>query len=194
MPVFDLAFLKTMSNEGLVLENMAADPGKETYCGISRVWSSRFPGWAIIDASRTRVDFPYCLIQNCELQEMVKDWYYTEYWLPIGGDRIEDQIIAEELFDSCVNIGPVEKTFLQRVLNVLNYKTEEPQYFFSDLKVDGEIGDKTIKAMQLLCANGDQQHILRMLNSLQDTHYIALVEATPEKRQFMRGWDTRADS
>jgi lysozyme family protein len=82
-------------------------------------------------------------------------------------------------------VGTVKK-YLQRVLNVLNVKATK----YPDIKVDGDIGPKTIAALKAALAVRPWYRlaILRALDSLQCSRYIALAERNEKFESFMPGW------
>ena len=105
MAQFDAAFDATMKAEGGYV-NDPQDPGGETYKGIARTRNSKWPGWTTIDLMKEKRNFPKNLDGNGELQEHVKNLYERNYWDKVKGDDIQNQDIAESLFDFAVNAGP----------------------------------------------------------------------------------------
>lgn len=99
--------------------------------------------------------------------------------------------IAEELFDTGVNMGVgVAGTFLQRSLNVLN-KSHTALPLYPDLVVDGGVGNDTLYALSLyLKARGVEgdKVLMRMLNSLQGERYIGITEGRVKNEEFIYGW------
>lgn len=175
MAAFQQAFQITLGNEG-TYSNNPADSGGMTYCGISR---NNFPNcscWSIIDSSPAS-----SWKQNQELAQIVKDLYKKEFWDHFLGDEIASQEIANELFDTSVNMGmKVEGQFLQRALNSINIVG-------TDLTVDGVIGQGTIHYANLLNAT-QTKVVVRILNSLQCAKYLSITENNKTQRRFMVGW------
>jgi len=118
------------------------------------------------------------------------DIYKARYWDALNLDIIEklSASIAEELADTGVNTGIHRAgTFLQRALNVLNQKATQ----YPDLVVDGQPGEKTMKALKrylFLRGREGQVVLLRMLNSLQGAFYIELAERREKDETFIYGW------
>ena len=57
------------------------DKGKETYCGISRVYNPNWDGWKIIDRHKP---IKYnAKIKDSKLEASVKQYYYTNYYYPL---------------------------------------------------------------------------------------------------------------
>jgi lysozyme family protein len=116
--------------------------------------------------------------------------YQTDFWQPLCLDQIVilSESITHELFDTGVNMGVSRAAeYLQRSLNVLNQQSR----YYNDLKVDGEIGDKTINALKkYLNKRGKKGKIvlLKMLNALQGSFYVRLAERREKDESFVFGW------
>jgi lysozyme family protein len=129
MADFKIALNKTLQNEGKYV-NDPSDSGGETYCGISRKNFPKWEGWIIID-SYSRINFPKCLDQDTKLQGLVSDFYYHNFWLAAGCDKLNNQEIANHLFDSAVNMGIkpavklVQESLFTTVTGVLDKTTIE---------------------------------------------------------------------
>ena len=104
MANFDIAFQRTSKFEGGWV-NDKDDSGKETYKGISRVYQKSWAGWKIIDSYKKKSNFPKILESDKTLQELVKKCYRENYWAPIWGDKINNQNVANDLYDTAVNMG-----------------------------------------------------------------------------------------
>lgn len=106
MADFLLAHAVTKANEG-VYSNDKRDSGGETYMGISRNRHPMWEGWRYVDACKGSTTFPSCLSKNTKLKQMVLDFYRFNFWNKVWGDRIEDQQVATQLYDTAVNKGYV---------------------------------------------------------------------------------------
>lgn len=189
---FDKAYQDILVWEGDGWENNPADPGGETFCGISKRFDTTFPGWVLIDNLKALQNFPQNLKANQTLMSQVKQWYFDNYWVPVGGNLIADQDIADKLFSIGVNLGPNQTvTFLQKTINILNYHDGTSHVFFDDLKMDGVMGTQTLLALQILLANHDAAHILHYITGFQEYHYAQNCLVNPGQREFARGWDNR---
>jgi lysozyme family protein len=167
---FDAAGMPVPGRTGYA--NHPDDPGKETNYGVTIAVAREF-GYA-----GPMRDIPYATVLKI---------YRLRYWDVIRGDEIPDQEIAEELFDTGVNCGVgVAKTFLQRVLNVLNKKG----VLWPDITVDGVVGPKTVAVLvtALKTAPYYRLCILRALDSLQCVRYIELAEEKEKFETFVGGW------
>jgi lysozyme family protein len=116
--------------------------------------------------------------------------YKTMYWERPGYDLIAkiSQSVAEELFDTGVNMGTsVATTFLQRSLNVLNRNQKD----WADLNIDGSAGQMTRNALSSLISRRGKEGelvLLKALNCLQGARYIELAERRSANQNFIFGW------
>ena len=161
-----IAIRKTIKFEGGYV-NDPADPGGETKYGIS---SRQYPD---IDISMLTVEDAFAI-------------YKKDYWDKLSLDNCESQVIANELFDTAVNMG-VHKAaiILQGALNVCSS---------SDLVIDGLIGPRTIEALNIYVIKWgpinkvNESILLKTLDGLQFMHYWDIVENDTRMKRFFRGW------
>lgn len=106
MANFDIAYKRTSEFEGGYVKDHD-DNGGETYKGIARNSNPNWSGWKIIDSYKKQSHFPKNLENNNQLQLLVKDCYRIKYWNAINGDKINNQNVANDLYDSAVNMGVV---------------------------------------------------------------------------------------
>ena len=104
MANFDIAFKRTAQFEGGYVYD-PDDNGGETYAGISRKANPKWVGWKTIDAAKKKSNFPKNLKSDIVLQTQVKTLYKTNYWNTIWGDKITNQDVANDLYDTGVNMG-----------------------------------------------------------------------------------------
>ena len=104
MAKFDEAYQRTLKFEGGWV-NDDADSGKETYKGISRAANPNWSGWNIVDSYKKKSNFPKNLDSDVKLQSLVKELYKTNYWDKVWGDKITNQKVANDLYDTGVNMG-----------------------------------------------------------------------------------------
>ncbi|WIC41455.1 hypothetical protein MA9V1_191 [Chryseobacterium phage MA9V-1] len=103
MANFLIAYKKTGGFEG-GWNHIKGDTGGETYCGIARNYWPKWAGWAIID-SKKPIKTGTIFKDNAKLEDLVHAFYKTNFWDVVGGDDIEDQTIANTLYDFGVNAG-----------------------------------------------------------------------------------------
>lgn len=161
MEHFDKAFIDLIGIEGGYV-NDPTDRGGETKYGISKR------------------AYPNVDIKNLTLNQ-AKDIYKKDYWNKSGANKVNDVKIAEELFDTAVNMGNgIARKFLQQALNLLNRNGRN----FADLKVDGKIGSKTISAYHMV----NKRNLLKALNGLQFMRYVVICEKDPKQEKYFNGW------
>ena len=100
MANFDIAYKITSGNEG-GYANVDGDTGAETYCGISRKWFPKWTGWQLVDAAKPLKHGQ--IIKSELLPKFVRSFYKNEFWDKIGGDKIEPQALANQVYDMAVN-------------------------------------------------------------------------------------------
>jgi lysozyme family protein len=185
MADFKRAYAIVRVNEGGYANN-SNDRGGETYKGIARKFWGDWSGWPIIDSYKKHISsFEAALEKDKGLQDAVLAFYKQNFWNELSLDQVNDQAIADELFDTAVNMSTTTgATFLQRTLNVLNNRAK----LYDDLLVDGKIGPKTI---QVLNAHKSSTRVLKVLNCLQGAKYVAICENNPSQEEFMWGWMNR---
>ncbi|TXH16415.1 MAG: hypothetical protein E6R03_05490 [Hyphomicrobiaceae bacterium] len=128
---FDAAFEFTVMNPqiegGLKLSHIKGDKGGQTFAGISRVYWPAWEGWPLLDAGA-----PF---DNPLVVAALRSFYFKNFWLPINGENLPIRL-ATQVFDMAVNSGIDDAArCLQRVLGTV--------------KVDGQIGIKTVVAARL---------------------------------------------
>ena len=124
MADFDKAFEKTVFNEGGYV-NDKDDKGGETYMGISRKHHPNSLIWYIIDKVTAKYkkvsDINRELKKDNELISLIKSIYKSDYWNPFDLNKEKSQRLANQIFDSAVNIG-VQKTklLIRRIKNEMD--------------------------------------------------------------------------
>jgi len=112
------------------------------------------------------------------------------YWDVMSLDDVArvSPAIAEEMFDTGFNTGPVRAVgFLQRSLNALNRQEKD----YDDMLVDGHFGPRTRRALYVflnLRHFTGEQVMLRALNGLQLEFYMSLTERRKKDERFLYGW------
>jgi lysozyme family protein len=189
MAEFDEAFALTSAHEG-GYANDPVDRGGETYRGIARVHHPDWPGWKRIDAQRGTPGFPKGLNADRTLQANVKALYKSSYWDRFKGDDLPDQAVANELYDTAVNMGVRRAVrFLQSSLNLLN----RDQRDYEDLVVDGWFGAKSLQALKsFLKKDRDSVALVKLMNIQQGARYVEIMAGDPSQERFARGWIKRA--
>lgn len=161
MADFEPAFQRLMRDESISLTDHAKDRGGLAYAGITRKFHPKWEGWKYIDVGSTPPT------------QLVRDFYHVEYWMPIRGDQIKDQRIAEALFSQYVNMETTAIKLAQAVLGVV---------------ADGKIGPKTIDAINAYEPN----RFLDRLCIAMVARYHAIGMRDKTQRVWWPGWISRA--
>jgi lysozyme family protein len=189
MANFKQAFDITSGNEG-GYSNDPADSGGETYRGISRKYHPSWSGWVIVDSYKTKPGFPKNMAADVQLNNEVESFYKMLYWDINLLDDFSSQEVANEMYDTSVNMGTVKAAkFLQKALNVLNKNGS----LYTDLVEDGKIGFNTLKAMKTCIDAVGAEFIYKVLNILQGNQYIEIMTNNPTQEKFALGWLRRVD-
>ena len=197
--IFTVSLNKTLTKEGFI-NNNPKDKGGYTYKGISREKHPSWKGWRIIDSVlgslsvaprniKKRVVLDDVFNSNLPLNRLVEEFYQTEFWNKIQVDKLPSQLIADELFDTSVNLGvSAASEILQRTINLLNKNGS----IYPDIIIDGIIGTQTLETLnQCIAANGEKL-IFNLLNIYQGKKYIEIMEHDHSQEIFI-GWFTRIE-
>ncbi len=180
---FDIGFVETGGYEG-GYSNDKNDRGGETWAGISRNNYPNLRMWKVIDALKVKNTKSVSGIPDIE--KMVKDFYYEEFWCGQRCDEIDliDPLVAHELYDSSVNCGKKNGVkFLQRALNRLNHGGKD----YQDLLDDGDFGKNTMDALKICCKEATgRKLLLKCQNGEQYMYYCSL-----KQHELYRGWFAR---
>lgn len=180
MADFTIAYRKTvLGNEG------GYNPGigeNETYMGIDRAMNKHWSGWQIIDHIKAAMPgvsvarMNMLLNTNAQLQSNIATFYKVNYWDTMRLDDINDQQVANNLFDGSVNpcIEPAAKVF-QMACNEVKQGC---------LKEDGVIGSASIACINSL----DAKHVFDIINAIREGNYRQEVVINPHKKQWLPVW------
>lgn len=149
--------------------NHPRDKGGETYRGIARNFHEEWRGWRLIDVlPKDQLD------ENDSLQTLVKEFYRSKFWRRIKGDRIEEQPIADAMFDAAVLFGPGRAIrFAQTVV---------------DVEVDGVIGPITLGALN----EEDPEVFIKRMAWERALYHAERVRDNAGQAVFLVGWLRRA--
>jgi lysozyme family protein len=189
------ALIFTSSAEGL-FANVVGDKGGITFKGIARTYNARWDGWRIIDKALEQypeLKTPYykapesvkklnaILNGSEELDYLVYDFYFENYFKKVGADRIGGKL-AVILFDTSVLFGVKRSSkTLQKILT---------RVFKENIVVDGIIGSVTInKTKELIQAKGEDIFVANML--LEYTDNVNEASKLGGNAKFLQGWLNR---
>lgn len=171
MANFEPAIKKVLAVEG-VYDNHPDDPGGETKFGVT-VAVARAHGY-----QGPMKEMPV---------EKALEIYKKDYWDRVRGDEVGDQLVAEELLDTAVNMGVAKAvSFLQSALNLLNKK----ETLWPDLAEDGAMGPGTLAALSACLRSGSKYRdaLFKCLNGEQYARYREISKANPKNEAFFLGW------
>jgi lysozyme family protein len=123
MAKFELAITHTLQAEG-GLVNDKDDSGGFTYRGITRKNFPNWVGWSKLDKwigtnSTPKTGKIFTEAEIPGLEKDCKDFYKQNFWIPVKGDEIINQEVANDIFDSSVNMGISQAVKLtQRTLGI----------------------------------------------------------------------------
>lgn len=165
----------TLKNEGGFSDNRE-DHGGVTKYGIS----FRFLIDNGIDINKDG------LINGKDIQDLTLDEaisiYKTQFWDKFNMGLIQNQKVADKVFDLSVNIGSYE------AIKLLQESINEHLFLFG-IKEDGILGPKTLQFL-----NGiDSNLVLGTYKDLACSFYEDLVKKNPTQKIFLKDWLERAN-
>ena len=127
MANYNIAYNKVIKVEGGYV-NDPDDAGGETYMGISRKFNPNVKFWKVIDEIKsknkniTNKEMNAILKKNNSIIGEIKNIYKNKYWDKLYLDNLNSQKVAEELFDTAVNMGV--NVAIKILQNALKVKTD----------------------------------------------------------------------
>lgn len=187
MASFDIAY-KTFIQpwEGGYVNN-PNDKGGETYAGIARNFHPTWSGWSYIDEiKKTRkIDTNE---KFAAIQDKVDKFYLLALWEPNNFSAINNQDVANILFDWYVNSGSnaahtkgAETYGVDEILN---------RDFGFKLPIDSKFDSLTIKAINAV----DSTKLYNIIKRERQNFYQTLVKKNPSQSVFLKGWMARINS
>lgn len=111
MANFDISYKKTSFNEGFY-SNDPDDTGGPTWRGIAYNKNPQWRGWKIFlkyfggkFPNRISSENLSKIKKDTELENCVILFYKTNYWDKVWGDKIKNQSVADDMYDTAVNMG-----------------------------------------------------------------------------------------
>jgi lysozyme family protein len=163
-----------------------------TVNGIARNKNPNWAGWPRVDAiiaktGRIKAAINAAIAADATLVSMIRAFYKKNYWDINALDHMRSQAIANEVYDTGVNMGPgVAAEFLQTALNLCN----KNDISYPDVAVDGRIGPAG-ETMRTVNGPASELVVFKTLNVLQGAKYIRLMQADETQERFWHGWITR---
>lgn len=157
MADFERAIAKTLVREGgSRYTETPGDAGGATKYGISKR------------------AYPQLDIRNITEQQ-AKDIYRADYWQAVQGDAIQSQDVAENIFDTAVNMGTGRAVRLAQMVLGLQ-------------PVDGNLGHDTLAALNAT----DPARFVADYTLAKIARYVGICNKDRSQRQFLLGWLNRA--
>jgi lysozyme family protein len=157
MANFNDAIVKTLAKEGgAKFTDVANDKGGATKYGISQT------------------AYPNLDIRHLTEQQ-ARDIYKRDYWDRVGGDAIKSQIVAENIFDTAVNMGPRTASRLVQVTLDIT-------------PADGVIGASTIAVIN----KQPEETFISHFTLAKIARYANICMADKTQSKFLLGWINRA--
>lgn len=166
MANFKQAYELTAINEG-GYANVLGDRGGETYKGIARNMHPNWRGWAIVDKHKPLKHNVY--IKSIELDNLVESFYKLNFWDKVKGDLIQDQKVANFLYDYYVHSGNRASKQVQKLVSV---------------NIDGVIGAKSIEAI-----NNTKSLFTSLYNERKS--FLTSLSKQSNQSKFLQGWLNR---
>lgn len=193
MADFLTSLILTKGKEGKY-SNHPKDPGGETVWGKARAKDPGWWFWNHFDGLKEQMG-PVKACDDPETLAAIRGFYEKDPagpWVRIRGAEISCQWIADEMFDTATNAYWTEANrFLQRTLNCLNRSDLAGGPLWDEMKMDGQLGPKTMASLNTALARGMGKDIWKYLNVLQGGLYFTLAEKDPKFEAFFRGWSAR---
>lgn len=185
MADFTTAFKLTLGHEGGYSDD-PKDPGGETIYGVARKKNPTWEGWPLLDAfKKDAINFPKNALADSSIMSHVKQLYKKQYWDVYLLDQVTSQDIANELFDTGINLGTGKAaSFLVLTLSLLNRGGKD----YADVPEDGKVDASDVA---LLNAHKRPQNVLKTLNGLQFMHYYSITKSKPDFENYFNGWLNR---
>jgi lysozyme family protein len=174
MADFTQAYQLTMGAEGGYANN-PNDPGGETFMGIARNYNPNWSGWATIDAIKNTdpADLDEALDADADLLQEIMAFYETNYWDVNETGLINDQQIADQVFDTAVNCGTgTAAKFLQEAAGV---------------NVDEQVGPITIGAVN----SANAEDLYNQFIAYRKQYYLDIISRKPSMAVFENSWLSR---
>lgn len=189
MADFEKAFNKTFEIEGGLSTNKN-DKGGVTNYGISLKFLKDIEGIDVDDLDKDGIIYEKVGDLNNDgkvdkddiialIPVVAKALYFKYFWMPIKGNQIQSQVIANQIFDIAVNSGTRKSIALLQV-SLCDVATI--------VACDGVIGQQTLLATNTASA--------KLLNNAlvkeRIANYRKIIAADPTQETFKNGWFIRA--
>lgn len=159
-----------------------------TYRGIDESQNPKWPGFQLVhhvyesNKHLGLLAVNKILADNDGLQKDVQAFYLTNYWNAHSIGKINDQQVANNVFDNSVN--PCIDTASMVLQKACNAVISAKQLVIHPLQLDGEIGQATIATVNEI--SPDLLH--SAINTIRAENYKERVRRTPNMAQWLHVW------
>lgn len=179
MAEFELAVQFVLENEGGFVD-LAHDAGGSTNFGISLRLLREIPGdrmrkYGIFD------DLSYVDAVKALTIDQAKNVYRGEFWEQAPFEKISSQMIANYVFDCCVQHGISQGIFILQHALWAAYRDQDV------VRADGKLGEKTLFAESQV----DDKLMLSCLMACRDGFIRICAALRVENKEFFDGWINR---
>jgi lysozyme family protein len=174
---FLVAYGMVRSHEG-GYANVSNDLGGETYCGISRIFHKEWQGWYRIDEYKQLNGTPTWNYYFKDITEWHVTEFYLDIWVKEGFFDLENQAIANYLFDFRIH-SPLAIRIIQQQLNKCGHHFE----------LDNLMNSKMIDALN----KTDSNKFLKLIRERRIDFYKKIVDRYPNQKKFLSHWIKRAN-
>lgn len=175
MSNYDEAYKIVARNEGGYADD-PTDKGGQTIFGLTRRDWPNWSGWPVVDkvlAINGKAKGIPMLNANQPLKDSVKNLFKANYWDAISAGSINDQQLANQAFDTAINMGVGRSAkFLQLACGVT---------------VDLHIGPATLAAVNAMNPSVVYGEFLRYRKA----KYDDIIKADPRQVKFKASWYSR---
>lgn len=179
MAKLEIAQAKTLKWEG-GYANVAGDKGGETIFGIARAMNPNLKLWQYLDTYKKGLEpfnkSKYGELEklcegNIQFKEEMAKFYKENFWDAIKGDKINDQDIANAIYDFAVNSG-VRRAVLvaQATLNIVQ---------------DGIMGTQTLEAVNKAGSDFVKHYCDNR------AEFFKAIAQKGDNAKFLKGWLNR---
>jgi lysozyme family protein len=179
MADFKPAFLFTLQHEDSTRSGkVTEDAGGRTRFGIAEKFHADLPEQFFTGPAED------ALVEAEKIEE-------REYWDTLRLGEVENQNVANKIFDMGVNMGVRQAAvYAQRAVNSQLQQAQAQQSQVQQLEKDGNIGPKTLAAMNAI----DPQSFYGLLCQFSVWHYRHIATNNPAQAVNLAGWLKRAEA
>lgn len=189
MADFHPAYKNILRFEGGYVNN-PNDKGGETFAGVARKSNPNWDGWSAIDDEKKNFNLKDkaqlkklndVLFADTDLMRSHYNLTKQKYWDAVKGDEINNQKLAEFIFDWFWGSGYSGLKGVQAGINATKVNS---------VPVDGKFTSDTLHFVNTL----PEQELYTNLYGTRERFYHKIVEKNPSQVVFLKGWLNRLKS